>query len=457
MTECNQRRLESKAPDGRTFTAKFDGGNITSDGGIPLLRLVDDRCQILERFGQCFTDYRDPTRIQFTATQLATQRVLSVALGYEDLNDHDILRSDPLLAAAVGADPRTGSKLASSATLGRIENAALGLAQEDRYRKLILNFEEVDQLFLTLYIEAHAEPPEEVILDLDATDSKIHGKQEGRFYHGYYDEYCYLPLYIFAGDHVLGARLRRADVDGASKSTEELERIVTGLRAAWPDVRIVVRADSGFCRDWILSWCDERPNVHYVIGIARNARLEKILEPTMDEARKKHELSLEAERLFDTFEYQTKKSWSRPRRVVGKAECLRKGANPRFIVTSFSEDEWASRELYEDLYCARGEMENRIKEQQLDLFADRVSCHWERGNQIRMYYSAIAYALLEAFRRLALTGTDMARAQCGTIRLRFLKVGARIKCSARRVWIHLSESCPWRDTFIAAWERLRAT
>lgn len=455
MTQCTQPRLESKAPDGRTFTAAFDGGNITSDGGIPLLRLVDDKCKILERFGQCFTDYRDRNRIQFTATQLATQRVLSVALGYEDLNDHDILRSDPLLAAAVGADPRSGSKLASSATLGRIENSALGLAQEDRYRKLILNFEEVDQLLLTLFIEAHAEPPEEVVLDLDATDSKIHGKQEGRFYHGYYDEYCYLPLYVFAGDHVLGARLRRADVDGASESTMELERIVTGLRAAWPDVRIIVRADSGFCREWILSWCDERPNVDYVIGIARNARLEKVLEPTMDEARKQHEVSLEAERLFATFDYRTKKSWSKARRVVGKAEHLKKGANPRFIVTSFSENEWESRALYETLYCARGEMENRIKEQQLDLFADRVSCHWERGNQIRMYYSAIAYALIEAFRQLALAGTDMARAQCGTIRLRFLKVGARIKCSARRVWIHLSESYPWRDAFVAAWGRLR--
>jgi hypothetical protein len=230
---------------------------------------------------------------------------------------------------------------------------------------------------------------------------------------------------------------------------------VTGLQAAWPDVRIIVRADSGFCRDWTLSWCDERPNVEYVIGIARNDRLEKLLAPRMEEAKKKHDVSLNAERLFETFEYRTRESWSKARRVVGKAEYLKGGPNPRFIVTSFSEKEWSSRALYEDLYCARGEMENRIKEQQLDLFADRVSCHWERGNQIRMYYSAIAYALMDAFRRLALSGTDMARAQCGTIRLRFLKIGARIKCSARRVWIHLSECCPWRDAFVAAWERLQ--
>lgn len=457
MTECTQPRLESKAPDGRTFTAAFDGGAITSDGGAPLLRLVDDRCGILERFGQCFQDFRDQSRVKFTATQLATQRVLSIALGYEDLNDHDFLRNDPLLAAAVGLDQQNGQKLASSVTLGRIENGSPGLSREDRYRRIHLDQDKVDQLLIDLLVEAHDTPPEEVVLDLDATDAKIHGKQEGRFYHGYYDEYCYLPLYIFAGDHILGARLRRADEDGAAQSTDELDRIYEGLRAAWPDVRLVIRADSGFCRDWLLSWCEERHGVDYVIGLARNPRLQAILEPTLDEVKKRHEVSLKAERDFHTFAYRTKDSWSRPRRIVGKAEHLQKGTNPRFLVTSFTRRQWQSRALYEDLYCERGEMENRIKEQQLDLFADRVSCHWERGNQLRMYYSAIAYTLLEALRRLALAGTEMARAQCGTIRLRFLKIGARIKCTARRVWIHLSEHCPWRDEFVRAWQRLMPT
>ena len=455
MTECSDARIESKAPDGRTFTAAFDGGSISTDGGVVLLRSVEERCRILERFSDCFVDHRDPTRVRHTMTQLATQRVLAIALGYEDLCDHDAVRNDPLLTSAVGKRERRGETLASSVTLGRIENGAPGLSRDDRYRKITLDYEKVDHLLIDLFLEAHESPPEEIVLDLDATDAKIHGKQEGRFFHGYYDEYCYLPLYIFAGDHVLGARLRRANADGAAGSVEELERIVGRIREAWPETRIVVRADSGFCREWLLSWCEES-GVDYVIGIARNARLLQQLEDSMLQAKNEHDRTNRPARIFEDLEYRTLDTWSRSRRVVGKAEHLRKGANPRFIVTSFDTERWPARELYEDLYCARGEMENRIKEQQLDLFADRVSCHWERGNQTRMYFSAIAYAMLEALRRLGLAGTDMARAQCGTIRLRLLKIGALIRCTARRIWIHLSEHHAWRETFLVAFERLRA-
>lgn len=454
MTECSDARLESKAPDGRTFTAAFDGGSISTDGGVVLLRAVEGRCRILERFGGCFVDHRDPTRVQHTVTQLAAQRVLGIALGYEDLCDHDVLRSDPLLTSVVGKRDRRGETLASSVTLGRIENGAPGLSRDDRYRKITLDYGKVDHLLIDLFLEAHESPPEEIVLDLDATDAKIHGKQEGRFFHGYYDEYCYLPLYIFAGDHVLGARLRRANADGAAGSVEELERIVDRIREAWPETRVVVRADSGFCREWLLSWCEES-GVDYVIGIARNQRLLTQLADSMLLAKNEHDRTNRPARIFEDLEYRTLDTWSRARRVVGKAEHLRKGANPRFIVTSFDLERWPARELYEDLYCARGEMENRIKEQQLDLFADRVSCHWERGNQTRMYFSAIAYAMLEALRRLGLAGTDMARAQCGTIRLRLLKIGARIRSTARRIWIHLSEHHAWRETFLVAFERLR--
>ena len=454
MTECSDARLESKAPDGRTFTAAFDGGSISTDGGVVLLRAVEERCRILERFGGCFVDHRDPTRVQHTVTQLAAQRVLGIALGYEDLCDHDVLRSDPLLTSVVGKRDLRSETLASSVTLGRIENGAPGLSRDDRYRKITLDYGKVDHLLIDLFLEAHESPPEEIVLDLDATDAKIHGKQEGRFFHGYYDEYCYLPLYIFAGDHVLGARLRRANADGAAGSVEELERIVDRIREAWPETRVVVRADSGFCREWLLSWCEES-GVDYVIGIARNQRLLTQLADSMLLAKNEHDRTNRPARIFEDLEYRTLDTWSRARRVVGKAEHLRKGANPRFIVTSFDLERWPARELYEDLYCARGEMENRIKEQQLDLFADRVSCHWERGNQTRMYFSAIAYAMLEALRRLGLAGTDMARAQCGTIRLRLLKIGARIRSTARRIWIHLSEHHAWRETFLVAFERLR--
>ena len=466
MTECTPTELRAKAPGRREIVARFDGGDITSDAGGLLLAAVEERRGILRRFASCFVDHRCPERVEHTALELVSQRVLALALGYEDVNDHDRLRLDPLLVTLVGKlDPKGRSRprerdaerpLAAASTIHRLELSHPDLAESDRYCRISLDPEAVDELLVDLFIEAHETPPEEVILDLDATDDPIHGKQQGRFFHGYYDHYCYLPLYIFAGDHLLSARLRTADRDGADGSLEELERIVPRIREAWPETRIVVRADSGFCREWLMAWCEAR-GVEYVLGIARNERLQAALVDELELAREQHEQTGRPARRFKSFDYRTRSSWSRARRVVGKAEHLERGSNPRFIVTSFGEEQWPSRELYEELYCARGEMENRIKEQQLDLFADRTSCHVMRANQVRLYLSSFAYVLLSELRRLALVGTELARAQCGTIRVKLLKIGARVRVTVRRIWVSMSESYPYRDLLLEAWARLHAT
>lgn len=294
------------------------------------------------------------------------------------------------------------------------------------------------------------------MLDFDATDDRIHGNQQGRFYHGYYDSYCYMPLYVFAGDHLLGARLRTSDRDGADGTLDELKRIVPQLRKAWPNTRIIVRGDSGFCREWLMSWC-EANHVEYILGLARNDRLTQIITAELDGAREMWELTDKASRVFKDFTYRTRSSWSKKRRVVGKAEHLERGANPRFVVTSLDAKAWPARELYEDLYCARGEMENRIKEQQLDLFADRTSSWWMRTNQTRLYFSSMAYVLMSELRRIGLAGTELARAQCGTIRLRLLKIGARVRVSVRKIWVSMSEGYPLQSLFAEVWSRLRPT
>ena len=457
-TECTQRSFEFHRVGRRQITARFDGGDITSDGGALLLSETERRVGILERFARCFTDYRDPRRIEHTVEELVKQRVFGLALGYEDLNDHDDLRRDPLLAAAIGKRDLKGQErrrrdrgfgLAGRHTLNRLELTTEGASATNRYKKIELDFTAVDRLLVETFIAAHASPPDEVILDLDATDDPLHGQQEGRFFHGYYDGYCYLPLYIFAGDHLLCARLRPADIDPSKGSTEEVSGIVAELREAWPDVRIVVRGDSGFCRDEIMDWCEQN-GVDYVLGIAKNRRLVGMLAKTMRKARKKRAKTGKAIRLFKELRYRTRTSWSRRRRVVGKAEVLTKGENPRFIVTSLPKGAWDARSLYEDLYCARGDMENRIKEQQLFLFADRTSTHWMRSNQIRLYFSSIAYALVSALRRIGLAGTEMAKAQCDTIRRKILKIGAVIQITARRVWASMSSAHPYAAIFAAA-------
>ena len=330
--------------------------------------------------------------------------------------------------------------------------AAEATAQQ-RYHKISYSPERLDALLVDIFLEAHTTPPAQMVLDLDVTDTPLHGEQEQRFFHGYYGHYCYLPLYIFCGEHLLCARQRSSNQDASAGARQEVERIVEQIRARWPQVEIILRADSGFCREELMAWC-EAHQVHYVFGLARNQRLERKIAPALGQAKSQHQQSGQAARVFVEFVYQTRQSWSCARRVVAKAEYLDKGANPRFVVTSLPTQDWAARELYEQLYCARGEMENRIKEQ-LSLFADRMSTETLRANQLRLYFSSFAYVLVQALRRLALAGTALAKAQVSTIRLRLLKIAAEVRLSARRVWLRYPRSYPWKPLFPVAWAALR--
>jgi hypothetical protein len=442
---------------GRQVEARFDGGTITSDAGALLLTEVEQRTAILEGFAGCFTDHRDPGRIRHTVTELVSQRVYGIALGYEDLVDHDTWRTDPLLGVLVGRAQPGASLLAGKSTLNRLELTLPEASAAERYKKVVLDTGAVDRLLVDVFLAANDTPPKEIVLDLDATDDPLHGRQEGRFFHGYYGCYCYLPLYIFCGEHLLCARLRTSDKDGAAGSVEELDRIVAQIRAAWPATKILIRADSGFCREALMAFCEEREDVDFVLGLARNPRLEASIERVLEDARAMHILTGRPARLFRELRYRTLDSWSRERRVVAKAEHLDKGANPRFIVTSLSREQIEGKALYERVYCARGDMENRIKEQQLYLFADRTSAATMRANQIRLIFSSVAYLLLCGLRRIGLAGTSMARAQCHTIRNRLLKIGARIRITARRIWISMASGCPVQDIFQLAHARLKPT
>lgn len=461
QTHCSTKSVEFHPLGARKIVARFDGGAITSDAGALLLRECEAGTGIVAQFARCFTDRRDPALIEHTAEELVAQRTYALALGYEDLNDHDALRHDPLLATLVGKHDPTGrwrkrasdrgKALAGKSTLNRLELTREGVAAGERYKKVEVEAAAVEQLFVELFLQAYPVPPEEIVLDLDATDDPVHGRQEGRFFHGYYDAYCYLPLYIFCGEHLLGAKLRPSNIDASAGALDELERIVGQIRARWPKVRIIVRGDSGFCRDEIMRWCEQN-GVDYVLGLARNARLVALVKEALAQAEALHDETGEPARLFVEVAYRTLESWSRSRRVVAKAEHLDKGPNPRFVVTSLGGE---ARVLYEDLYCARGEMENRIKEQQLQLFADRTSAATMRANQTRLWFSSVAYTLIEALRRLGLAGTELARAQCETIRRTLLKIGARTEVSVRRIWVSLSESCPVAELFVRVWHNLR--
>ncbi|MCW5983490.1 MAG: IS1380 family transposase [Bryobacteraceae bacterium] len=446
----------------RAVIANFDGGDLTSDTGGLARREVDARIGLLRRFAACFQDHRRPELVEHSVAELVAQRVYGLALGYEDLNDHDQLRRDPLLAVLAGkTDPKgttrrreqdCGKALAGKSTLNRLE-----LTPEKpqvKYKRIVAQPEAIDRLLVDIFLEAHGRAPERIVVDLDATDDPLYGNQEGRFFHGYYGDYCYLPLYIFAGEHLLCARLRRSNIDACEGALEELQRIVAQIRARWPQVAIVIRGDSGFCREEIMGWC-ELQRVDYVLGLAKNERLVRILEPKLRQAAWRFRQTGQAARCFKEFFYQTQKSWRRKRPVVGKAEWLDKGANPRFVVTSFKRTPWEARALYEQLYCARGDMENRIKEQQLDLFADRTSTGKMRSNQLRLYFSGMAYVLVQAFRRLGLAGTEMAKAQCQTIRLKLLKIGAQIKVTVRKIWIALASGHPYAAIFRQACAHLR--
>jgi hypothetical protein len=446
--------------------AQFDGGTLSSDGGGLLLREVERRTRIVERFAACFTDYRRPEYIEHTVGELVAQRVYGVALGYEDLNDHDELRRDPLLAVlAEKRDPLgstrkrvadRGAALAGKSTLNRLELTRPETAAGARYQKIALDPAAVDQLLVDVFCDAHAAAPEWIILDVDATDDPVHGQQEGRFFHGYYGHYCYLPLYIFCGEHLLVARLRSAAHEAAAGVVEEVERLVAQIRARWPAVKIVLRGDSGFCRERLLAWCEAQTEVFYVVGLARNARLERELEPALAQAQQQCVATQRAARRFHEFAYQTRETWSRARRVIGKAEVLPGRPNPRFIVTNLAAATHPGQLLYELVYCARGDMENRIKEQQLGLFADRTSTATLRANQVRLYWASVAYVMMHALRRLGLAGSALARAQCGTIRTKLLKIGAQIRVTVRKVWVALISANPYQALFAHVLARLRA-
>lgn len=463
-TECNQLAFDFHPLGGRRVTAAFDGGTITSDGGALLLRELEAQTGLLASLAQCFDDHRDPELVEHTVEELLKQRVFALALGYEDLNDHEVLRTDPLLATLVGKrDPLgqervdrrdRGKALAGKSTLNRLELTPAGARGTSRYKKIVARHGDLESWFVEAFLQLTAPSPSEIVLDLDATDDPLHGHQLGRFFHGYYKHYCYLPLYVFCGEHLLCAKLRPADIDAAAGSVKVVERIVAQIRRVWPQVRIILRGDSGFCRENLMSWC-EANGVDYLFGLAKNARLQRIIGRAMHEAQREFAATHEPCRKFTEFFYQTRKSWSRPRRVVAKAEHLAKGANPRFVVTSLTAEQCEARALYENRYCARGEMENRIKEQQLCLFADRTSCQTMRANQLRLWLSSAAYVLLAALRERGLAGTEMSHARCDTIRLKLLKIGAVVRVTVRRVWVSLSGSYPYQQLFRQVLDNLR--
>lgn len=467
MTECSAGQLSFAGwGEGRRREVRvdFQGGRISSDGGLPLLAELDRRLGILERFTGCFLDHRNPDLIEHELGSLLKQRVLGLALGYEDLSDHEQLRSDPLLAAAVGvADPLgshrrceqdRGKALAGKSTLNRLEAAAAVNAREHRYKRIEVDTVAMERFFVETFLATRSEPTQGLILDLDSTDDPLHGEQEGRFFHGYYGHYCYLPLYIFCGEALLWAQLRPADIDASLGSVEAVAQIIGQIRQRWPGVKILLRADSGFAREGLMSWC-EGNGVDFLLGLPRNQRLQRSIGAELFEAETAYRQSGRPQRRFKDLTYRTRKSWSRERRVVGKAEFLAKGQNPRFVVTSLCPDAWPAEALY-DHYCQRGDMENRIKEQQLDLFADRTSTHWMKANQLRLWFSSVAYVLLSELRRLALAGTALARAQCGTLRLKLLKIGAVVRVTARRIWISLSSAYPYAALWHTALLRLQA-
>lgn len=424
---------------------------MTSDAGALLLREAGRKMNLLPRFSQCFLDGRNAERIEHSVEQMLVQRVYALALGYEDLNDHEQLRNDPLLRMLAGKAEPDKELLAGKSTLNRLE---LGSGRPDRYKKITFWRDAIDDLLVDLFLQAHAEAPEEIVLDIDTTDFAIHGEQEGRFYHGYYDHYCYLPLYVFAGEHVLCARLRPSNIDPSAGSRKEIERIVKRIRGEWPQVKIVLRGDSGFCREELMAWC-EANSVDYVFGMGRNSLLEKIVAGALEQARQQWEQTQQPARVFLEFEHETVSgTWSRRRRVVAKAEHIAGKSNPRFVVTSIGAEAWGTRQLYEDLYCARGDMENRIKEQFV-LFADRVSAASLRANQLRLYLSVMAYSLMCGLRRWGLGSTQLAHAQAGTIRLRLLKIGAQIRVTVRKIWVQMSSSFPLQSLFGQVLQQLR--
>ena len=440
-TECSAECFDFGVVEGRAVEAAFDAGLVTSDAGALLLGATDRAIGMMDRFARCFHDERRAKLIEHEVATLVGQRVFGIALGYEDLNDHDELRHDPMMAVLAGklaARREDCAPVAGKSTLNRLELSKL---EPTRYHKISYNPVAIKNLLVDLFLEAHERPPRQIILDLDATDDPLHGEQEGRFFHGYYDCYCYLPLYVFCGRHLLVAKLRRADLDAAAGAVEEVARVIARIRARWPRTRILLRADSGFARDDLMAWC-EANDVDFLFGLAKNKRLIAEIETELDLVAAKSCRSSQPERRFKSFMWRTRTTWSRERRVVAKAECTQGEANPRFVVTSLRREECKPKYLYEKVYCARGDMENRIKECQLDLYADRTSAATMRANQLRLWFYSMAYVLLCALRRIGLHDTEFAHATCGTIRLKLLKIGALVRISVRRIKIAMSSACP---------------
>jgi len=465
MTECIQNEFEFQGLNSRTIVGKFDGGTITSDAGGLLLREVEKKTGIIKTFVEGFIDYRDKSAIEHTVKELVSQRIYGIALGYEDLNDHDELRRDPLMAVLSDKkDPQgndrkrkrdKGNALAGKSTLNRLELTKEETAQTDRYKKIVYAGAKIEELFVRVFLASRKEEPEKIILDLDTTDDRIHGTQEGRYYHGYYGDYCYLPLYIFCGEDLLCAKLNTSDKGAGKDAVEEVRRIVKQIRQQWPHTHIILRGDSDFSKDDLMRWTEAEERVDYIFGLRKNARLLVEIKNEMIEAERLYKEAGEKQRRFRDFMYETlNNTWARPRRIIGKAEHLEKGANPRLIVTSLSAEEYADpQRLYEKDYCGRGDMENRIKEQQLYLFSDRTSTHELRSNQLRLWFSSVAYMLIVALRRYA-QDTGFEKAQAETLRNKLLKIGAQVYITVRRIVVSFASGYPYQNIFQRIYERL---
>jgi len=439
MTDCNRQPVRFSSRSRQKIVADFDGGRLTTDGGGLLLREANRRTGLIERLTDCIPDPRNPLMTVHDQRTMLAQRIFGIALGYEDLNDHDTLREDPLFSVLADKRPDPDEPLASSPTLCRFENR---IARQTLVR--------MSEVFVDTFIASYRRPPKELILDVDATDDLIHGQQENRFFHGYYDAYCFLPLYVFCGDRLLVAYLRPSNIDPAMHTRAILKLLVRRLRKAWPKVKIILRGDSGFCRWRLMRWCD-RHDVSYVLGLARNRVLEGMAQPFMKTAEARFARTGRKQRRFHAVRYAAE-TWDRRRRVIVKAERLSQGPNVRFVVTNL--EKLTPRHVYDGLYTARGDMENRIKEQQLGLFADRTSCRKFLANQFRLLLASAAYVLIEHIRRTALKGTDLAKAQVTTLRLKLFKVAGRVITSVRRVVFHLSSSYPYQPLFRQTVDRL---
>lgn len=466
-TQCRPKQLQFEGLGRRSVVADFTGGQISSDGGCLLLREIDRRYRLTERLAGCFIDHRDPELIDHSVRELVAQRVYSLALGYEDLNDHHDLSRDPLFATAVGKTDLHGVNrkqakdkgivLASPSTLGRVERTKTVADKSSRYEKVVCDFDRVRDVFTDVFIKSFGrQRPKQIILDIDPSDIELHGAQEQAHYNGYYQHHCYLPNYLYCGEYPLAVTLRPSNIDGAKGVVDFVEPVIRQIRKKWPKVKIILRADSGFCREELMQYCETQKNTEYILGMGRNSRLLPRLDDLIKQAQIQYEASGQVVRLYKSFGYRTLKSWSRARRVIGKAEYGPHGSDVRFVVTSLSAKEVEAQQLYQEKYCARGEMENRIKEQQLDLFGNRASSHSFRGNHVRVWWSMAAQLLIVKFREIALRDTDYSRAQAATLRTRLFKVGALVETSVRRVHVRLSSGFPLQELFFEIHQRLRS-